>query len=472
MRRIKKKYIWELVGIAVVLGVIIMGVIFAFIKPDIEFSASYVDVEINSEYNPVDFIKQMNGGTIEDVKIDDSKVDMNQLGEYKIVYKYKDKEYLLTLKVVDKQAPEYEINDIEISLGEHITPDLFVKNIKDQTEAKISFKENYEFNDVGEYQVVIVVEDLAKNKTEKQATLKVIKDDEKPTLKGLNDLTVTVGTKINYLAGIQAIDNIDKQPKIAVDSSEVNTSQLGSYNVTYTVTDQSHNKNIYHKKVNVIEKKVVNSVGQTGNKIIYLTFDDGPSSNTAKVLDILKKYNAKATFFVTGNGQKYNHLIKRAHDEGNTIGLHTYTHQYDKVYSSVDNYFNDLDKIGQMVKTEIGFVPKYIRFPGGASNTVSKKYTKGIMTILTAEVQNKGYQYYDWNASSGDAGGNNVAVSSIVRNATSSHAKNINILFHDTAAKNTTVQALPQIIEYYQALGYTFKGIDDSSFSPHQHVNN
>ena len=94
------------------------------------------------------------------------------------------------------------------------------------------------------------------------------------------------------------------------------------------------------------------------------------------------------------------------------------------------------------------------------------------MTTLVTEVQNRGYQYYDWNADSTDAARNNQAVSVLVKNGTSSKAKNINLLMHDTAAKSTTVEALPKIIEHYQKLGYTFKGIDDTSFTPHHGVNN
>ena len=95
-------------------------------------------------------------------------------------------------------------------------------------------------------------------------------------------------------------------------------------------------------------------------------------------------------------------MIKKAYDKGHTIGMHTYSHDYAKVYASVDAYFQDLDQIGQLVKEEIGYVPCFIRFPGGSSNTISASYTKGIMTTLTQEVQARGYQYYDWNGSSGD----------------------------------------------------------------------
>ena len=190
------------------------------------------------------------------------------------------------------------------------------------------------------------------------------------------------------------------------------------------------------------------------------------------MLDILDRYHAKATFFVTGNGQKYNYLIQEAHKRGNTIALHTYCHDYRTVYASTDAYFNDLNKVGDMVKGLIGFTPRYIRFPGGSSNTVSRHYSAGIMSNLTRMVQEKGYQYYDWNVSSGDASGNNVPTARLIANATASRNNQIMILFHDTAAKNTTVEALPKVIEHYQSLGYTFKGINDTTFTPHQRVLN
>ena len=120
------------------------------------------------------------------------------------------------------------------------------------------------------------------------------------------------------------------------------------------------------------------------------------------------------------------------------------------MYASVDAYFQDLDQIGQLVKEEIGYVPCFIRFPGGSSNTISASYTKGIMTTLTQEVQARGYQYYDWNGSSGDGA----------------------VLSHDSETKDTTVEALPKIIEYYQSQGYVFKALDLNSYVAHHGVNN
>lgn len=216
--------------------------------------------------------------------------------------------------------------------------------------------------------------------------------------------------------------------------------------------------------------RTVGTTEQSDEKVVYLTLDDGPSQNTQKVLDILDKYNAKATFFVTGAMPEYKDMIKVAYDKGHTIGMHTYSHDYAKVYASVDSYFQDLDQVAQIVKEEIGYVPCFIRFPGGSSNTISASYTRGIMSTLTKEVQARGYQYYDWNGSSGD--GAVRTTEQLVAQATSFHDNNIVLLSHDSAAKDTTVEALPQIIEYYQSQGYVFKALDLNSYVAHHGVNN
>ena len=236
--------------------------------------------------------------------------------------------------------------------------------------------------------------------------------------------------------------------------------------MVYTAKDRSGNENKLERKI------VVKKNEELDQKIVYLTFDDGPSANTEKILDILKEYNAKATFFVTGNNQKYDNLMKRAHDEGHAIGLHTYSHDYKEVYASEKAYFKDLKKISDLVEKITGEKSYLIRFPGGSSNTVSAQYSKGLMSLLTKKVQEKGYQYFDWNCDSTDASGNNVPVNVLVKNATSCTSQHINILMHDTDAKDTTVKALPKIIEYYREKGYTFKAITVDSYAPHHNVNN
>lgn len=206
------------------------------------------------------------------------------------------------------------------------------------------------------------------------------------------------------------------------------------------------------------------------DKVVYLTFDDGPSENTKKILDILAEYNAKATFFITGANEQCRSYIKEAYEAGHTIGLHTYTHDYDKVYKSDEAYFDDLEQVGQVAKEQIGLVPCFIRFPGGSSNMISAEYNKGIMTRLVKSVQEKGYQYYDWNLDSGDAAG--CGKEEIEQNATTDKIHHVMILFHDTQTKDATVEALPYVLKYYTDQGYEFRAIDRDSYVSHHDVQN
>lgn len=210
-----------------------------------------------------------------------------------------------------------------------------------------------------------------------------------------------------------------------------------------------------------------------GPKVCYLTFDDGPSANTLKILEILKKYNAKATFFVIGDSKL--DYAKNIVDEGHTIALHTNTHDYAKVYSGVDAYFSDLQAISDKVYDKTGVRSKIIRFPGGSSNTISKKYCTGIMTELTKQVEERGYKYFDWDVDSGDASGNGIPAATLVSNIKKydySQMGNICVLCHDTEAKSTTVTALPEIIEHLAAQGYEFRGLTEDSPRFHHGVNN
>lgn len=215
-----------------------------------------------------------------------------------------------------------------------------------------------------------------------------------------------------------------------------------------------------------------NNSSTSGPKVCYLTFDDGPSDNTLKILDILKKANAKATFFVVGTSKL--EYIKRIHAEGHTVALHANNHDYSKIYKSEQAYFDDLTKLSNKVKNLIGIESKIIRFPGGSSNAVSRKYNKGIMTRLTKQVQQKGYVYVDWNVDSTDASGNNISKARILSSVKNNckGKSNICILMHDTAAKKTTVDALPEMISYLKAQGYRFDALTTSSPIFHHGLNN
>lgn len=223
----------------------------------------------------------------------------------------------------------------------------------------------------------------------------------------------------------------------------------------------------------LIDGSKIGTTKKTDKKVVYLTFDDGPSKITPKILDVLDKYKVKATFFVTGFDTKSAKYIKIAHDKGHTIGLHTYTHDYKKVYFSVENYYEDLSKIGELCKKQLGFVPHYIRFPGGSSNTVSKNYSKRIMSFLSKDVLKKGYQYYDWNSANGDALGGKPSASQLYNEAISyAGGTDLVMLCHDAGDKDSTVKSLPKIIEYYKSKGYSFEAIDDESFVAHHTANN
>lgn len=468
----KSKYKKHILIIIFFLLVIIGYFIFFNSSPLIVFNNN-LQLEINTKFDYKSIIKTIKDGKIDKIKVDTSKLRNDKVGSYPIIYKYKDNDYTVKIEVIDKKKPTFDINNIEIDAGMTIKPQALVTNIKDETKTKVSFDKKYDFSKQGKIKVIVNVTDESKNITSKEAVVTVLsKDSKKPKITGLNDLSVTINGKIDYNAGVNVSDNHDPQPKLIINHKKVDLTKTGDYPVIYTCIDRSGNKTVKKRKVTVVENKEIGVYKQTEDKIIYLTFDDGPSSNTKTILDILDKYNAKATFFVTGANPVYNHLIKDAYNRGHTIGLHTYSHDYKTVYSSIDGYFNDLAKIGTIVKEQIGFVPKYIRFPGGASNSVSKKYCAGIMSLLTKEVINQGYQYYDWNSGTGDAARNNVPVDQLFASATASSANNQVILAHDTDAKDTTVEALPSIIEHFQTLGYVFKGIDDNSYVPHHHVNN
>lgn len=205
----------------------------------------------------------------------------------------------------------------------------------------------------------------------------------------------------------------------------------------------------------------------------YLTFDDGPSStNTPKILEILDQYNVKATFFVVGKGNMA--YVKDAYDRGHAIGLHANEHTYSKIYKSTDAYFADLELLGYKVKNAIGFTPNIIRFPGGSSNTVSRGHCKGIMTTLSQEVETRGYYYFDWNVDSTDASGNKIPVDNIVSEVKkyATGKRDICILMHDTYGKETTVQALPQIIEHCRDKGYEFCILNKYAPGFHHGINN
>lgn len=285
--------------------------------------------------------------------------------------------------------------------------------------------------------------------------------DETPptvTLNGGELITIAIGSSFDD-PGVEAYD--DRTEVEIFSEGEVDTNTLGDYTIQYTVKDEHDNTTTVTRTVKVIEP--------TG--VIYLTFDDGPGTHTARLLDILKKYGIKVTFFVTGFGD--DDLILREFKDGHTVALHSYTHDYSYVYSSIDNYFTDLKMVQDRVKSITGQTVTLIRFPGGSSNLVSTRYDGGshIMSRLVEEVTNRGFTYFDWNISSGDAGqttDSDVVYENVVY-ALKEGGSSV-VLQHDV--KEYSVDAVERIIQYGLEHGYVFAPLTADSFTAHHGVNN
>ncbi len=187
-----------------------------------------------------------------------------------------------------------------------------------------------------------------------------------------------------------------------------------------------------------------------GIRKVYLTFDDGPSIYTDEILDILKEYNVKATFFVVAEGKEsYEDAYRRILEEGHTLGMHSYSHVYREIYQSKEAFIQDVNKLQDYLHEVTGEYPDFYRFPGGSSNRVSTVN----MQELEGYLNEIDVTWYDWNISSGDATGH-LGKDQIVRNCTAylSGYDEAVILLHDAGDKRSTVQALPEIIEKILAM--------------------
>jgi peptidoglycan/xylan/chitin deacetylase (PgdA/CDA1 family) len=453
-------------GLGMIAVVIILIVGFFLTRPTkiIEFNDEAKQVEINSIVDYNKFIKDI---LVDDknVEIDDSQVKYDTLGNYNVIYKIGDKTQTLKIEVVDTIKPKVTLKTKTVIYDYPLKADELVNKIVDETKTEVSFKEDYSFTHVGENEVVVVVKDEGGNITEESTTVTVLeKDEEKPTI-NTTEIKYYIDSNTEIKDKIDVTDNQDKNVKVSVDETNLDKTKAGDYTVTVTATDASGNVSTSDVTVHVSKRDL------TKEKIVYLTFDDGPSKYTPDVLKILDKYNIKASFFVTGINKKYYSYMKTIVDKGHTIGLHTYSHEYGTVYASIDAYFKDLEKIYNLVEKETGVKAKYIRFPGGSSNTVSRKYTKKIMSKLVKMVEEKGYSYFDWNCENGD-GYSKMGKTEMIKRATSSSSNHIMILMHDANGKQNTVDTLSTVIEYYKKKGYEFKAIDDETPIFHQHVNN
>lgn len=205
-----------------------------------------------------------------------------------------------------------------------------------------------------------------------------------------------------------------------------------------------------------------------GGRTVYLTFDDGPSYLTPQVLDILDRYQIKATFFVTYTEKPeivpyYNEIVKRGH----TIAIHTASHEYSQIYSSMEAFTADFDKIYNYVRDLTGVSCQLYRFPGGSTTNMNL----GIREQAKAWLEQRGIIYHDWNVVTGD--GEVVTTEEAYHNVIDNILPRTHpvVLLHDGAKKETTVEALPRIIETLKTWGFTFAPLDPTVEPIRQGIN-
>lgn len=401
------------------------------------------------------------------------EVDETMLGSYTLTYTAEytrgDDAYTETLKrrvkIVDTTSPELELVYIE---GAYTLPN------QPYSEEGFTAADNYDgdiTDRVVSYEedgkVYYSITDSSGNTAE--AVREIFYDDPIPpelTLAGASDTVISESQKYTE-AGYSAADNVDGDitSNVSVESNVVE-GRPGKYTITYTVSDGYDNTVSAKRQVTVTsdqpsfgsEEDVPRTEPEEPNgKVIYLTFDDGPGKHTERLLDILDKYEVKATFFVVDS--QYLDLLPKMAESGHTIAMHTGSHNYDSIYASEEAYFNDLYGIQSAIKEKVGYSPTIFRFPGGSSNLVSS-YNPGIMSRLTELTKANGYRYFDWNVDSNDAGGTRTAegvYNNVIREIPK--FEHSIVLQHDT--NGYSVDAVEKIIEWGLENGYTFKPLTE-----------
>ena len=273
--------------------------------------------------------------------------------------------------------------------------------------------------------------------------------------------------------GYQAVDSLGNDlTEYVTVSGSVRPYKTGDYELTYTIKNEQGDTVTKKRTVKIVAAPRVETV-KPEQKTIYLTFDDGPGPYTDQLLDVLAKYGVKATFFVTGAYPDYYDCIGRAYEEGHSIGVHTFTHNYRQVYASEQAFFDDFNAAEDLIFEQTGSYTKLFRFPGGSSNTVSS-FNPGIMGRLATYMRDMGYYYFDWNVSSGDAGAT-TSTSGVYDNVISGRRQvpegdPLVVLQHDI--KDFSVAAVENIIVWGLNNGYQFLPLDESSYGARHGITN
>lgn len=473
-RHRKSVSVWPYLALIVFILLVIIGIIAAVSagtadimltlngesEITLEFGDPYVEAGANATI----------GGRAVSVAIQ-GKVDQQRLGSYTVTYTANHRGKTVTMQrvvhIVDTTAPTIVLvyNNNSFTLPGHeyqeegfVAEDNYDGDITDRVQRIVE-------NDT----VIYKVTDSSGNVAEVRRPIKY-GDFTPPELTLLGDTTITISAGTTFTEpGFTAYDNADGDLTANVKiTGSYDIYTPGTYTITYTVTDSYDNTSTATRTL-VVEKVDAPPVVAPEGSVIYLTFDDGPSEHTLRLLDILAKYNVKATFFVVGTSDiGYLDEIAAA---GHSIGIHTNTHVFSDIYASEEAFFADLYAVRNKIYERTGINTTLMRFPGGSSNSVSAQYCEGIMSRLTKAVEAQGFQYFDWNVDSNDAGGAKTAdeVYQNVINGVQGKKYAI-VLQHDI--HGYSVDAVERIIQWGLTNGYSFEALTSSSPTSHHPVRN
>ena len=468
----KKKYIIFLsflIGIIFLISFIILGPKKVYFNlngkaySELNIGDIYKDQGVNAKYCN-SYVKIFCKDLSDKVKVSRHEEKNKLFLNYNIKYGRFNKVISREVKYVDNESPIIKLVDSKKSIcpNKEYVEDGY--KAYDNVDGDLTDKV---INSVKNGQVYYSVADSSNNKRVVIRNINYV-DNEKPVINLIGGDTVYVYKNSEYKdRGFSATDNCDGDitNKVNVDNN-IDTTKDGEYNINYSVVDTFGNKNTVSRKVIVYSD--ISKTPKNG-KVVYLTFDDGPGSYTQSILDVLNEYNVKATFFVTNQFSSYEYLIKKEYESGHSIAVHTYSHNYGKIYESVDNYVNDFNEMNKIIFNETGTYTKMFRFPGGSSNTISK-FNKGVVSDIAKTMNDKGYIYFDWNIDSMDTKyKDSEKIYENVISEIEKHDYSV-VLMHDI--KKANIESVRKIINYGLDNGYTFLGLDESSPEVHHHINN
>ena len=432
----------------------------------LEVGAEYT--ELGAEATAVGRIFKNDGQPLEVSVTGD--VDTSKVGEYKVVYHAKalfiPGSAVRHVSVVDTVAPVIEL--------QHNAEQAAVSSMADYVEEGYTASDNYDGDitdkverTVTDNGVIYTVSDSSGNKTSIE---RIVLGPPVLTLSGDTELELIASPRFEE-PGYEAHDaqGNDLTDRVEV-SGNIVPYKVGSYTLTYSVTNDRGEVTSVDRTVNVVSAGKPDSVKPDNPKTIYLTFDDGPGPFTEELLDVLARYNVKATFFVTALNSDYEDMIGRAYNEGHSIAVHTYSHDYRKIYASEKAFFDDFNAMEDVIYRQTGQYTKLCRFPGGSSNTVSH-FNPGIMTRLTNDLNDMGYAYFDWNVSAADTASDATRYTVIenFKESVPKHDYSV-VLQHDTNA--FSVDAVEEILSWGIKNGYSFRALDLTSPAVHHSVAN